>query len=165
MAYEAKHGDITLNVNKEKGENQPTAVGRVHLNGTDRPLKLYRKDDVQGKQPTHYGYVDGNDGKMNLSAWFAGMGEQPNRRPNITGRITVGDWEHPFALWERKGREIWWTGQIDFSEDRRKQAYKKDEGGQSSTPSQQLIDGFTEAPVAAPKEGTVEFDLDDSIPF
>lgn len=167
MAYEAKHGDITLNVNKDKGEGKPTAIGKLHLNGSDRTLNLYRKDEVQGNQPTHYGTVDNGGEKLTLSAWFAGMGEQPNRRPNITGRITIGEWEHPFAMWERKGANTWWTGQVDFSEDRRKAAYKKPEEGQSQTSTQstqRMVDGFTDTSTQS-VESVVDFDLDDPMPF
>ena len=169
--YVKKEGDITLNRNKQGGEGQPTGKGTLFINGQERPLTLYRKDSVEGKQPTHYGYVDiGNDDRYTFSAWFAGEGEQINRRPNFSGRMTMGDWERPFALWQKDGKEIWWAGSVDMSEDRKKEAYGKQKSNaqsQTQQPAQQLNDGFSnQVQGSVPLQNSDSgFDLDDNIPF
>ena len=167
MAYVSKEWDLTLNRNKKGGDGQPTAIGKMYLNGSDRPFSLYRQDKVEGKQPTHYGYVDvGNDTRYKVSAWFAGTGKQTNNRPNINGWVTMGDWERPFAMWEMKGDDLWWAGQVEKDEDRKRAAYKPE--GQSSQAEQkqvqQLNDGFADD-LNTQSNNNAHFDLDDEIPF
>ncbi len=169
MAYQKKEGDITLNINTESGDNQPTLKGNVYLEGKEFPMVFFRKQNVEGRQPTHYGHVDKNGEQLKFSAWLKGRGPQENRRPNISGKITMGDWERGFAIWEKEGQKgPWFAGNIDFRDEYKKPAYKSDGGG-STTAQSPHQSSSTSGQVSQASDNVSSFDLDDGfdseIPF
>ena len=168
MAYEKKNGDMIMNRNADAAANSnaPSSKGTILYNGKELPFSIWPVSDDKKvpNGPTHSGSADLNGEKQWMSLWFKGSGPMQNKRPNVDGNITIGDWQYRLAMWERDGSKgKFWSGSVDLGETYRKPAYKKTNAPAPTQPNQAqsapINDGFSNQ-TQAPK-----FELDDEIPF
>ena len=183
---EPQDGDIIIFKNKPKTEKHPVATGNVLFLGKQRNIALWRykgKDiytnpNAQFKEKTsHVGHVDIDGKKASVRFHYHGDGELENRRPNMTGYITVGDFDYKVAVWEKTSpKAVFWVGNDVFSSSGALPAEESndivyDSGATVKNSSQAnsgpIDDGFGTNSNPISNSGPVEdsFDLDDSVPF
>ena len=125
MAYERKHGDMVFFKEDRKDEGGPVATGNIFLDGDQYPLKVFRNEKAEGRQPQYKGEVDKNGTTLDFVMWLDGNLPEDSKKPSFTGKIDYTDgYRYTLGLWERKASKtgnIFWSGSVSFNEEYRSQ--------------------------------------------